>query len=91
MHRDVWEAKLSQSSGVQRRVIRHFRVVLEEAKEPTGYSTAAIRGCMCCGTMICGMGGGGDYLCQDCLKKMQTGEMAEALYLLARSREGDGV
>lgn len=79
------------TTDVERLVIRHFRVTLEEAHEPKGIATAAIRSCMCCGTVLTGMGGGGNYLCQDCLNKMHTGEMAEALYLLTRQREADAV
>jgi hypothetical protein len=66
-------------------------VKLFEAHEPKGIATAAIRGCMCCGMAICGMGGGGRYLCQDCLDKMDNGEMSEALYLLGRQRESSDV
>ena len=76
---------------VERRVMRHYTVQLTETHEPRGVATASIRGCMCCGTAICGMGGGGNYLCQGCLDKMHNGEMAEALYLLARHREKDAV
>lgn len=67
--------------------MRHYFVELREAKQPLGITTSAIRGCMCCGSVLSGMGGGGDFLCQDCLDKMRTGEMAEAIYLLHRQRE----
>ena len=53
-------------------VTRHFKVRLEEAYEPKGDATASIRSCMCCGLSICGMGGGGDYICIDCLDKMRS-------------------
>lgn len=72
---------------VERRVIRHYAVQLTESHEPRGVATACTRGCMCCGIVICGMGGGGRFLCQDCLNKMHNGEMAEALYLLGKQRE----
>lgn len=61
---------------------RYYSVKLTEALEPIGIATAAIRSCMCCGIALSGMGGGGDFLCQDCLDKMRNGEMQEALYLL---------
>lgn len=67
-----------------RRVMRHFKVILEEAHEPKGVAAAAIRGCMCCLMSICGMGGGGDYICIDCLDKMREGEMSRAIYLLEK-------
>lgn len=57
----------------------HYRVILEEAYEPKGISCTAIRKCMCCGTSISVMGGGGDYLCLSCLDKMRTGKMSEIL------------
>lgn len=86
------EQKLPAVAGpIERRVMRHYAVQLTEAHEPRGVATANIRGCMCCGMAICGMGGGGNYLCQYCLDKMHRGEMAEALYLLARQREKDAV
>ena len=61
------------------KVIRHFKVKFEEAYEPKGIATAAIRSCMCCGRIICGMGGGGDYICVDCLEKISSGEMLRTL------------
>lgn len=77
------------AAPVERRVMRHYAVHLTEAYEPRGVATACIRGCMCCGIAICGMGGGGNFLCQNCIDKMHNGEMAEALYLLGKQREAN--
>ena len=82
----IIESKMSHLANMNK-VIRHFKVKFEEAHEPKGIATAAIRSCMCCGRVICGMGGGGEYICIDCLDKMHKGDMAEALYLLARDRD----
>ena len=57
----------------------HYRVILEESYEPKGIACTAIRKCMCCGTCISVIGGGGDYLCLTCLEKMRTGEMSQIL------------
>lgn len=81
----------AQAGQVERRVIRHYAVQLKEAHEPRGLATACMRDCMCCGRVLSGMGGPGDYVCQECLNKMRSGEMAEALYLLARQHETDAV
>jgi hypothetical protein len=32
------------------------------------------------------MGGGGDYICIDCLDKMREGEMSRAIYLLEKEK-----
>jgi hypothetical protein len=74
------------SAPVEPRVMRHFKVILAESHEPKGVATAAIRGCMCCLMSICGMGGGGDYICIDCLDKMREGEMSRAIYLLEKEK-----
>ncbi len=78
-------------SPVERRVIRHYSVEFTEAHEPRGIATACMRGCMCCGMALTGMGGPGDYICKDCLDKMRMGVMAEALYLLRREHEANAV
>lgn len=61
---------------------KYYRVSLSEETEPSGFASAAIRDCMCCGIVLSGMGGGSNYLCQGCLTKMRTGEMSAALLLL---------
>lgn len=73
----------------KRGTVRHFRVNLVEAFEPMGMATAAIRGCMCCQMAICGMGGGGDYICSPCLDKIMNGEMSRAIFLLEKEKQND--
>jgi len=67
--------------------MQHFSVKLSPVECPTGYANASIRGCMCCGNILCGMGGSGLYLCKDCFDKMQSGDITDALNLLQRKRE----
>lgn len=69
--------------------MRYFHVSFREAHDPRGIASACMRGCMCCGIALSGMGGPGDYVCQECLDKMCNGDMAEAIYLLARKREAN--
>ena len=66
---------------------QHFHVTLRPTKCPTGVAGASIRGCMCCSRALCGMGGGGDYLCKSCLDKMITGEIAAAMYHYERNKD----
>jgi hypothetical protein len=58
---------------------RSFAVTLTEIGEPLGIAGAATRSCMCCGRVLGGMGGGGRCLCSDCLRRMDTGELALAI------------
>ena len=53
----------------------HYRVELTLLECPSGPASSSMRDCMCCGISICSGGGGGRYLCKDCLTKMDTGEM----------------
>ncbi len=69
--------------------MRHYSVQFTEAHEPRGIATACMRGCMCCGMTLTGMGGPGDYICEECLGKMRSGEMGEAVYLLRRHSESN--
>ena len=39
-----------------------------------GISTAAVISCIACGSIIAGMGGGGDHLCDPCYHVIRTGK-----------------
>ncbi len=68
---------------------KHYKATFSEVKQRRGaVATACMVGCMCCGYTVSGMGGPrSDIICQDCIEKMETGEMAEALHLLLVRRE----
>ena len=53
--------------------IKHYRLVLELAGEPTGMQTASCRVCMACRGILTSSGGGGEYICQTCLEALWRG------------------
>ena len=59
--------------------MRHYRVELTIASCPTGAAGASIRDCLCCGVVLCAMGGGAKYLCEKCLDMMESDEMMRIL------------
>jgi hypothetical protein len=69
--------------------MKHFAVTLTLVECPQGWASASTQACMCCGRVLCGMGGGGNYLCEDCLCKMRTGEVANAMRLAETPPERD--
>lgn len=57
--------------------MKHYLIKLEQASEPKGIATAAVRSCIACGTMLCGMGGGPIFICEHCWHKLESGQMQE--------------
>ena len=67
--------------------MKHYRVFFEEAKEPEGITTACSRSCMCCGLVLCGMGGGAEHICQQCLDDLRMGDMGDIRFLRYKVEE----
>jgi len=59
--------------------MKYYRLDILEAKDPTGMATAAIRSCICCGRILCGSGGGAEYICCDCYNLLYSGHIGALL------------
>ncbi len=67
--------------------VRYYSVTFKEVGRGQTAGSACPRGCMCCGQLLSGVGGPGDYICGECLSKMRNDDMHEAVYLLKRERD----
>ncbi len=66
---------------------QYYSVDFKEVKRRYGAGSASPCGCMCCGEMLSGMGGPGDYICGDCIAKMRNGDIGAAIRLIDRMKE----
>lgn len=71
--------------------MKYFRLDLTPIEDPKGMTTCAIRSCLCCCKILCGMGGGGEYLCEDCYHAMYSGKIRRALYFMERQIQESGM
>ncbi len=62
--------------------MKYFSVKFQEAEKPKGIASACCRTCMVCHRILSGMGGPGNWICEDCLEKIQSGYFEEAMYLI---------
>jgi CTP-dependent riboflavin kinase len=69
--------------------MKYFSVTQKEIdNNESGMQSSSIIDCMCCGYVITGMGGGGYYLCQNCVDNMLNGNISSAMYLFDRAKNG---